>query len=326
MAVDPTGLSYVGDALSGGGNLFGAASADPRVAMLLAWMQNNNAQEAARKAKIKKSAFQDTKDSGFDAQQSALQQLQEIAKTGQTAAANAQRQEFLTQENARLGGNREAILRGEQMRSGGNNTGNRLTAQLLEGQGSAARGNQNALTSANLVQDSQMKALGGIGGFTGQLQNRASALDAIKMFNSQNIMNAANAGNQALGGVTSNQQFNAGNQQGTNQALLGLLGSGIGGAARGVAASDERLKTNIKKADIDIEDFLDRLKSKKFKYKGSENQKTGIIAQDLEKSRVGKNLVVEAPEGKYVDLDESVPVLMSAVANLNKRLRDLQHA
>lgn len=308
----------------GVGNFMNAAKADPRVAILMAFLQGEEAKKAAQKAQIKKSAFQE-KDSGLEYQQEALNQLRDIAKTGQTAASNLQRQNFLNQENTRLAGNRDAILRGEQMRSGGNTTGNRLTAQLMDAQGSAGRGNQNALESANLVQQNQMQALGGLGGFTGQLQNRASAIDAIRQFNANNIMQGGLAAAGSYGQVAQNNQYNAGLQQQQNQALLGLLGD----AGRGTGAaigSDRRIKTDIKDAKGDVQEFLDRLNEKRYKYKGQDETKTGIIAQDLEKSDVGKDLVFDTPEGKMVDLNETTPVLLAAVANLNKRLKGLEYA
>lgn len=223
-------LNAVAKGVSGG---FNAAKADPRVAILMAFLQGEEAKKAAQKAQIKKSAFQE-KDSGLEYQQEALNQLREMAKTGQTAASNLQRQNFLNQENTRLAGNREAILRGEQMRSGGNNTGNRLTAQLMDAQGSAGRGNQNALESANLVQQNQMQALGGLGGFTGQLQNRASAIDAIRQFNANNIMQGGLAAANAMGQIGQNNQYNAGLQQQQQMANQQMLSQLLGGAAQGV--------------------------------------------------------------------------------------------
>jgi hypothetical protein len=217
----------------GVGKGFSAAKADPRVAILMAFLQGEEAKKAAQQAQIKKSAFQE-KDSGLEYQQDALNQLREMARTGQTAASNLQRQDFLNQENQRLAGNREAILRSEQMRSGGNTTGNRLLAQLMDAQGSATRGNQNALESANLVQQNQMQALGGLGGFTGQLQNRAAALDAIKQFNAANIMQGGMAAAGAYGQIGQNNQYNAGLQQQQQMANQQMLGQLLGGAAQGV--------------------------------------------------------------------------------------------
>jgi hypothetical protein len=122
---------------------------------------------------------------------------------------------------------------------------------------------------------------------------------------------SANASNQ---GAASQAAANAQNQ---------TIGTGLTVAA--LMASDERLKDDI--SDFDPSDFLDKLVSKKYKYKDpshGEGQRFGITAQDLEKSDVGASIVKDTPEGKMVDTTQATGPILASLANINKRLKDIE--
>ncbi len=96
--------------------------------------------------------------------------------------------------------------------------------------------------------------------------------------------------------------------------------------------SDERLKKDISSADSDIKEFLDKLSAKKFEYKdsnyprASEGKRVGIMAQDLEKTDMGKMMVSKDENGMRVISPENggFGAILAAQASLNKRLEELE--
>jgi hypothetical protein len=112
-------------------------------------------------------------------------------------------------------------------------------------------------------------------------------------------------------------------------AAGGAIGSGVGNAA-GDAASDKKLKKHVEDARSDVKKFLDALSAKKYEYKNPDTPQTapgeryGIIAQDLEKSDMGKSLVRETPQGKMVDTVQGFGALLAAQADLHERLKKLE--
>lgn len=91
-------------------------------------------------------------------------------------------------------------------------------------------------------------------------------------------------------------------------------------------ASDINMKENIQPAKDKVEDMLDNLSEYHYNYKQDEQKEphTGIMAQDLEKSEPGKELVIDTPDGKMVDFSRAGGVLFASLANLNKRLKELE--
>lgn len=108
--------------------------------------------------------------------------------------------------------------------------------------------------------------------------------------------------------------------------VLGAIGAGAGIWA----ASDEKLKKNIEDDDGEVQEFLDSLESKKFDYlepkkEGrAEGKRFGVMAQDLEKSDMGKSLVKETKEGKMVDTAQGTMSTMSALGQINRRLKKIE--
>ena len=124
-----------------------------------------------------------------------------------------------------------------------------------------------------------------------------------------------------------------------SQASSGLLGSLIGGAATiggvliaGPAAllSDKNQKINIDSGNKQTQQFLNALNAKSFEYKDSkipgaaEGERFGVLAQDLEKSKMGKSLVKETDHGKMIDIAQGFGAVLAAQAQLNERLKDIE--
>lgn len=87
-----------------------------------------------------------------------------------------------------------------------------------------------------------------------------------------------------------------------------------------MAVSDKRAKTDTKKS-------WEPVKGKSFRYKGepkSVPRRTGVMAQDLEKSDYLRNVVVDTPAGKGIDMPRAVSAVMASSADFDKRLKKLE--
>jgi len=140
---------------------------------------------------------------------------------------------------------------------------------------------------------------------------------------SQNLENTR----AGIAGATQALQFQA--NQAKAQGLQNLIQTGAGAA---LMMSDENLKKDIKKASPkDLEDFAVKLKASKFKYKQpngesyQDGEVTGIMAQDLEKSKIGKDMIVDSNIGKMVDMKRAVPATLAAISDIMKRIKNLEN-
>ena len=105
--------------------------------------------------------------------------------------------------------------------------------------------------------------------------------------------------------------------------LIGAAGQ-IGAAA---AMSDERLKTEISDAHDDIDQMLDALRPKNYRYKDpkhGEGPRAGIMAQDMLRSKAGARVVRQLPEGLALDVNAALSAALASSARLNERLRKLE--
>lgn len=141
-----------------------------------------------------------------------------------------------------------------------------------------------------------------------------------------------------LSGLTTLQDIGKQITAGDIGKTVGNIGSSIGNAVsnitgiKGVKISDEDLKENIDYSPKDIQSFMDRIKPAAYDYKdevkdspmASKNRELGVMAQDLEKSELGKEAVTNTESGKVVDYDNLEPKMLASIAALNKRLKELE--
>ena len=52
--------------------------------------------------------------------------------------------------------------------------------------------------------------------------------------------------------------------------------------------------------------------------------RTGVMAQDLEKSQIGSQFVSDTPNGKMVNYGAMLPVMLAGQAMLNERINKLE--
>lgn len=129
--------------------------------------------------------------------------------------------------------------------------------------------------------------------------------------------------------VNQNAAINATNQAAfaSSQQSRGQLLGGIGTSIAALA-SDEGFKKDIKSNKNFSKDFLDKLKAVSYEYKDAKHGKgeqVGILAQDLEKAGpAGKQMVVDMPDGKYVDSSKGFGAVLAAMADFNERVKKLE--
>ena len=95
--------------------------------------------------------------------------------------------------------------------------------------------------------------------------------------------------------------------------------------------SDEDKKTNKKAlTHEDIQELLKNISGFSYNYKdnvpGEDSNKTHYspMAQDLEKSDIGKSLVIDTPEGKMIDYGKGFGAILAGLADVNARLEKME--
>lgn len=105
-------------------------------------------------------------------------------------------------------------------------------------------------------------------------------------------------------------------------------GGGAGMAGMAAMMSDRNSKKNIKSGDGSTEEFLNNIGDHEYEYKESAGQDdkkhVGPMAQELEKSTTGKQMVSDSPKGKMVDYSKSGPAILASLAFLHKEIKSLK--
>lgn len=143
----------------------------------------------------------------------------------------------------------------------------------------------------------------------------------------QNIANIANVIQGAQSAQMGREKMIADAQSAADNRKWQAIG-GAGQALTGIATkSDENSKQNIKDSEGKARDFLEVIKPKVYEYKEESDGQgvhLGVIAQDLEKSELGKSMVKETPDGKMVDFGKGFGAVLAAMAEINQKLNELE--
>lgn len=131
-----------------------------------------------------------------------------------------------------------------------------------------------------------------------------------------------------------NQQMAIAKRQGKDARTNALIGAaGSAGSALlmpGKFMSDENVKKDVKTEGAKVDKFLEKLKSVSYEYKNNEmpgtspGKKIGVLAQDLEKSEIGANMVQETENGKAVSIPDSFSAILASQARLAERLSAIE--
>lgn len=248
------------------------------------------------------------------------QSLQASARPG----GEAQAQRMAAQNSARLGYglSGQAAMAGIAERN--------AAAQNYAGALGQIRGQDLGLSQFNANQqqqgalqqtalnDAQQRGMIGLGlQNAGMQQQGAMGFQDARTSRFNALMGVPTTGERVLGAASGAAQ------------LFATGGAGGGGGAQGIqgAMSDERVKHDVADADDDIDTFMASVKPKAWTYndpKHGEGRQYGVMAQALEKTKAGKQAIIETPEGKAVNFGKLGGPLTAAVARLHERLAKVE--
>lgn len=190
-------------------------------------------------------------------------------------------------------------------------------AQQATNANMAARGLGNSGAALKALQDRAQ----GIANqnYQQEYSNQFNRLNTLAGYGSNAAGNMANAAT-GYGANIAGIQTGLGNAQAAasmakGQGVQNMIGQGVGIAA---LFSDERLKTNITPVlESDIVEFKKAIKPFWFNYKEDafgQGDWVGVMAQDLEKSKLGKSVVVEIDGKKTIDVKKAVSLMLAIMA------------
>lgn len=116
----------------------------------------------------------------------------------------------------------------------------------------------------------------------------------------------------------------------SDKPVPGTWGNSTLNSIQQLVGSDEKVKKEVTPADV--AKFLDKIHPYTYRYKdpdskgASPGQQVGVMAQDLEKSAVGRGLVSkDGPDGtRMVDYGKAGPLAFAALAQINERLNRVE--
>lgn len=248
-----------------------------------------------------------------------VQQLQGIANGTQAGAGElavnrqVQQAQAAQQAQARMarGGNAALAYR---------NAANNTAGIGLQGAGQASQAQMQDQMNAQGLLNSALTN-GRSGDQQVDLANMAAKLQQQGM-NDQQVQ----AYLSQLTGMNATQlQAQMGAAASQRQMVGGMLGAG--GQVLGAIASDINLKTDIEPAGDITDQLLDALVPYKYRYKDEKHgvgPRVGIMAQDLERSAAGKDIVSDTHDGKMLDVNKAISAALAGTARLNERVRKLE--
>jgi hypothetical protein len=266
-------------------------------------------------------------------QQQALNQAAQLRAQEQQAAQQSFLQASLQQEEMQ----RQAALQAgqttlQQEIAKKDAIQNAINAQL-QGSGQLLQsGTQLATTQAQLQQQAALadqEAMLRAGMFNNQIGLQARELQQQGELGYGGLgIGAMGQQFSGLGTLYAGAQAKAAQDAQMRQTLLGGL-LGAGGAVGAAALSDRNAKTDIR-TNKETQAFLNALTDNEYRYKDTSQAGTapgkqyGPMAQDLEKTPMGRTAVIEGPNGKMVDSARGFLLALSGLANLNQRLAKLE--
>lgn len=224
-----------------------------------------------------------------------------------------------------LGQNANAANAQAQSASGG--ALGRALAQRAAIESQSNANNQAVGQASTLRAQEQLGATGQLG----QLYNQARSQDIGYGMDQQGLYQQrqsmqSNTAMEAERQKLAASQAQAEQHAKTRDAIVGGAGGIVGGVLKGFVSSDERVKTDISKASPDEMRALgDALVAHHYKYKSGGPERLGVMAQDLERAPMGKQMVSEGPDGmKRIDESAAVSALLALVGSMSKRMDKLE--
>lgn len=96
----------------------------------------------------------------------------------------------------------------------------------------------------------------------------------------------------------------------------------MGAAALPFFLSDQRMKSDLYPIREELDELMASMNPKSFSYVGRKDTQYGVLAQDVEKSTIGKSLVHEDKNGiKYINSTKALAVILASLSRIDERLR-----
>jgi endosialidase-like protein len=156
-----------------------------------------------------------------------------------------------------------------------------------------------------------------------EYQNRALAQAGDLATNQQNIEWKLGLGQQAIARSGLDME-----QMGQWLNFGTKMANTAGTVVQGATGSDERMKDNLRDSPGAASALVGSLPTtKEFDYKpGFETpgHKVGFSAQELERSPLGSQLVIDTPKGKYIDDGNAAILALAASAEQQKEIEELK--
>jgi hypothetical protein len=194
---------------------------------------------------------------------------------------------------------------------GGLNSGATMKALTGYGQNLASQEYQNAYDRFNSDRDRRFNRLASLAG-TGQTATNQMG---------QAGQNYANSMTDIYTGMgNANAAVRMGQAQQANDFVGNMIKFGASGGSGGnIQSSDRRLKTDVEPiSKTDLQEMKAHLRAFKFKYKDEKygrGEYIGVMAQDLEKSKLGRTLVVDMGDGhKGLDINRVMCLFLATLA------------
>lgn len=272
-------------------------------------------------------------------QQTAMGLLQSAAQGNQPSVASIQQQQGLEQAlrqqmalaNSARGGVGGQIAAAKSAQDQGtmlqqqqiNNAATLRAQEMANAQGLFANA---ANQGANMLQDYNLAQA--------QLNQQANQLNQQSYFQNAGLTQNALAGlgdaeklrlQGYLGDLGAQTGLDSSYTQSRNSTTGGLLS----GAGSLLAMSDKRAKKDIKNGNQDAQSFLDAIGAHSYSYKDKkhgEGKFLSPMAQELEKTMAGKQMVVETPEGKMVNYSSPAGygAILASLGHLNEEMKKIK--
>lgn len=265
----------------------------------------------------------------------ALLQQQQTAKlaalqNSANLAGNMQNQSFNQQANvanakdaiARFNAQNQQSVQGSNVNAANQAGLRNLSEKQRIGEAGTNTQNQQQQYNKGLIQQN----------FNNQMQRAGGEANQYNQISAAQRAGAANQGNMTSNLINTGTRLGAAYMTGggSEVARAAAPGSASGGdftqgEEDNWLNSDKRGKTNIK--PVDMSDFLDDLKAKKYDYKDPANgvgKQYGVMAQDVEKEM--PQLIEHDQTGsKHINAVKAVGPILASLSDIHERLKQFEH-
>lgn len=115
-----------------------------------------------------------------------------------------------------------------------------------------------------------------------------------------------------------------------HDAFVGNLVGTAGTVASSLVAKSDKNSKNIENGIPDLDAFMATLKPAAFTYKdpssagAAPGENVGVMAQDVEKTPVGRTMVKNTPDGKMLDMQKGFGIVLAGLASLHDKYEELE--